>query len=314
MGGVLVTGGSGLVGAAVLARLQRERVPVLGVARRELPLSVCVRGPALESGADWSGLLRGRDVVVHTAGRVHVMRDSASDPAAAFRAVNSYGTLHLGRQAAAAGVRRFVFVSSIKVNGERTAPGRAFRADDDPSPRDAYSCSKAEAEAGLLALAAETGMEVVIIRPPLVYGPGVGANFLRMMRWLHRRVPLPLGAMDGNLRSLVALDNLVDLLMTCIDHPAAANQVFLVSDGEDLSTTALVRRLAAAMAVPARLFPVPLWLLDASASLLGKKAMLNRLCGNLRVDISHTRQVLGWSPLVDVDEGLRRAAAGFRTT
>lgn len=308
---VLVTGGSGFVGAAVLARLRQARVPVLGVARRAAPAAGCVRGPSLEGGGDWSRLLEGCGVVVHTAARVHVTRDSASDPLSAHRAANVDGTLNLARQAAAAGVRRFVFISSIKVNGEHTVPGRPITADDDPSPQDAYGISKAEAEAGLKTLATATGMEVVVIRPPLVYGPRVKANFLSMMRWLGRGVPLPLGAVGHNRRSLVALDNLVDLIVTCLDHPAAANLTFLVSDGEDLSTTELLRRLAAAMGVPARLLPVPVWMLEAGAVVLGKRAMMRRLCGNLQVDIANTCEVLGWRPPIGVDEGLRRAAAGI---
>lgn len=250
--------------------------------------------------------------MVHAAARVHMIGDSALDPADAYRAVNVDGTLCLARQSAVAGVRRFVFLSSIKVNGEETKLGRAFAAGDAPSPQDAYALSKAEAEAGLRALAAETGMEVVIVRPPLIYGPGVKANFLSLMRALRRGVPLPLGAVENNRRSLVALDNLVDLIVTCIDHPAAANQTFLVSDGEDLSTAGLLRRLAAAMGVPARLLPVPVSLLQGATAVLGKGEMMRRLCGNLQVDIEETRSVLGWRPPVNVDEGLRRAAEGFR--
>ncbi|WP_040394211.1 UDP-glucose 4-epimerase family protein [Aromatoleum toluclasticum] len=309
----LVTGGSGFVGSAVLARLRHAQVPVLGVARHEVPGSDCVRGPALEGVADWSQLLQDCGVVVHTAARVHVMRDSASDPLNAYRAANVEGTLNLARQAAAAGVWRFVFISSIKVNGEETAPGRPFTADDEPAPLDPYGMSKAEAESGLRVLATETGMEVVIIRPPLVYGPGVKANFLSMMRWLRRGVPLPLGAVEHNRRSMVALDNLVDLIVTCLDHPAAANRTFLVSDGIDLATSELLRRLAAAMGVPARLLPVPVWALHVGAKLAGRNALFQKLCGSLQVDISTTRQLLDWRPPISVDEGLRRAAAGLLT-
>jgi nucleoside-diphosphate-sugar epimerase len=179
-------------------------------------------------------------------------------------------------------------------------------------PEDAYALSKWEAEQGLQRIAQETGLEVVILRPPLVYGPGVKANFLSMMRWLQRGVPLPLGAVEHNRRSLVALDNLVDLIVTCLHHPAAANQTFLVSDGEDLSTTDLLRRLAAAMNVPVRLLPVPVWALEAGAAMVGKRAMMQRLCGNLQVDISKTRTLLGWNPPIGVDEGLRRAAGGIK--
>lgn len=312
MAGTLVTGGGGFVGSAVLARLRHVGGPVLGVVRSVVPAAGCVHGPALERGGDWSGLLKGCDAVVHAAARVHVMEGLASGSLDAYRAANVDGTLNLARQAAAGGVRRFVFLSSIKVNGEETPPGRAFAAEDSPSPKDAYAISKAEAEAGLRALAAETGMEVVIVRPPLVYGPGVKANFLSLMRVLRRGVPLPLGAVVSNRRSLVALDNLVDLIVTCIEHPAAANRTFLVSDGEDLSTVELLRRLAAAMDVPARLLPVPVPLLQAAAALLGRGVMMRRLCGNLQVDMTDMQRLLGWRPPVGVDEGLRRAAEGFR--
>jgi nucleoside-diphosphate-sugar epimerase len=234
------------------------------------------------------------------------MRDIEVDPLIAFRSVNVEGTLNLARQAAAAGVKRFVFVSSVKVNGEITEPGRAFTEADAPDPQDAYGQSKHEAEQGLRQTAIDTGMEVVIIRPPLVYGPGVKANFAALMRAVQRGWPLPLGAVH-NQRSLVALDNLVDFIITCITHPQAANQTFLVSDGQDLSTTELVRGMAQAAGVPARLLPVPVWALQAAGSLLGKGDAVQRLCGNLQVDISKARTLLGWVPLVSVVEGLRRA-------
>jgi nucleoside-diphosphate-sugar epimerase len=218
--------------------------------------------------------------------------------------------LTLARQAAAAGVRRFVFVSSIKVNGEATQPGHPFTAGDAPAPLDPYGISKMEAEQGLRQIAAETGIEVVIIRPPLVYGPGVKANFAAMMRWLRRGVPLPLGAID-NQRSLVALDNLADLIITCITHPAAANQTFLVSDGQDVSTSELLRRMGRAMGRPARLLPVPAGLLELGAALVGRRDMAQRLCGCLQVDIEKTRQLLGWSPPLTLDQGLTKAAQGL---
>jgi nucleoside-diphosphate-sugar epimerase len=231
------------------------------------------------------------------------MNDTAADPLTAFRAVNVDGTLNLVRQAATAGVKRFVFISSVKVNGELTQPGRAFTETDAAAPQDAYGQSKHEAEQGLRQLAADTGMEVVIIRPPLVYGPGVKANFAALMRAVQRGWPLPLGAVH-NQRSLVALDNLVDFIVTCITHPQAANQTFLVSDGEDLSTTELVRGMAQAVGVPARLLPVPVWALQAGATLLGKGDAVQRLCGNLQVDISKARNLLGWTPPVSVAAGL----------
>jgi UDP-glucose 4-epimerase len=254
--------------------------------------------------------LIGQDVVIHCAGRAHVMHEHAADPLVEFRAVNLHGTLNLARQAAAAGVKRFIFLSSIKVNGEQTPQGKPYREDDTAAPLDPYGISKKEAEQGLLALAASTGMEVVIIRPVLVYGPGVKANFLSMMRWLQRGVPLPLGAIH-NQRSLVALDNLVDLICVCMTHPAAANQVFLVSDGEDLSTTELLRRMARALNRPARLLPVPGFLLQSGAALLGRRALAQRLCGSLQVNIDKTRQLLGWAPPVSVDEALADAARHF---
>ncbi|MBQ1557109.1 MAG: SDR family oxidoreductase [Pseudomonas sp.] len=258
----------------------------------------------------WGLLLQGQDVVIHCAARVHVMHDTSTDPLAEFRKVNREDTLNIARQAAMAGVQRFIFISSIKVNGEGTAPNQPYKADDASAPLDPYGVSKMEAEQGLRELAAETGMEVVIIRPTLVYGPGVKANFLNMMRWLHKGVPLPFGAIH-NRRSLVALDNLADLIVTCIDHPAAANQTFLVSDGEDLSTTELLRRMAAALGKPARLLPVPSRLLEAAAALLGKQALSQRLCGSLQVDIGKTRELLDWTPPVSVDEALRKTAKHF---
>lgn len=238
------------------------------------------------------------------------MNDTADDPLVEFRKANVDGTLSLARQAAAAGVQRFIFISSIKVNGEGTELGYPYRADDTPAPQDPYGVSKMEAEQGLRALAAETGMEVVIIRPVLVYGPGVKANFRSMMSWLRKGIPLPLGA-TGNKRSLVAVDNLVDLIATCIDHPAAANQTFLVSDGEDLSTTQLLQRMGSALGRPARLLPVPASLLQAGAAMLGRRAIAQRLCGSLQVDICKTRERLAWAPPVSVDDALRKTARAF---
>jgi nucleoside-diphosphate-sugar epimerase len=234
------------------------------------------------------------------------MQDTAADPMTAFRAVNVEGTLNLARQAAAAGVKRFVFISSVKVNGESMQSGRAFTEADAPNPQDAYGQSKHEAEQGLRQLSADTGMEVVIIRPPLVYGPGVKANFAALMRAVQCGWPLPLGAVH-NQRSLVGLDNLVDFIITCITHPHAANQTFFVSDGQDLSTIELVRGMAQAAGLTARLLPVPVWALRAGASLLGKGDAVQRLCGNLQVDISKARSLLAWVPPVSVAEGLRRA-------
>jgi UDP-glucose 4-epimerase len=266
-------------------------------------------GPVHES-TDWRAALVNCGAVVHLAARVHVMQDQAADSLAEFRRVNVQGTVRLAHLAAAAGVKRFVFVSSIKVNGEATRLLFPFRADDDPVPTDAYGISKMEAEQGLSEIGAKTGMEVVIIRSPLVYGPGVKANFGSMMRWLKRGIPLPLGAIR-NQRSLVSLGNLIDLIMTCLTHPAAANQIFMVSDGEDVTTTELLRRMGIAMGHPARLVPIPENLLKVMASLVGKNNVAQRLCGSLQVDISKTRELLGWTPPLTLDEGLSQAALGF---
>ena len=237
------------------------------------------------------------------------MRESSKDPLASFRKVNVEGTLNLARQAAAKGVRRFIFISSIKVNGEETF-GVPYTADSEPAPVDPYGISKLEAEQGLMSIASQTGMEVVIIRPVLVYGPGVKANFLSMMKWLSQGIPLPFGAIN-NRRSLVALGNLVDLVVTCIDHPKAANQKFLVSDGDDLSTTMLLNKMAQALNKPARLLPIPSFFLKLAAFLLGKQSLSQRLCGSLQVDIDKNRELLGWKPPLSVDSALGATARDF---
>jgi nucleoside-diphosphate-sugar epimerase len=311
----LVTGGSGFLGRALINRLVRlpecSVIAPLRTLSAPLPAGVCSLPLGnLDGTNDWKAALTDVDVVVHAAARVHVMNEVAVDPLAAFREVNVEATLNLARQAAACAVKRFIYISSIKVNGERTESGAAYRADDAPDPIDPYGISKLEAEQGLMALSATTGMEVVIIRPVLVYGPGVKANFLSMMRWLYRGVPLPFGAVD-NRRSLVAVDNLVDLIVTCFDHPAAANQVFLASDGEDVSTTQLLRKLAAALGKPARLLPVSARLMGGVAALLGKRALADRILGSLQVDISKNRKLLGWIPPVTLDQALGLTAQHF---
>ena len=306
---VLVTGASGFVGTALLGRLSATgRCAMRACARRALralpagvePVLVGDLGPH----TDWRAALAGVDTVVHLSGRVHIMRDATADPLAEYRRANVAGTVSLARQMASAGGRRLVFLSSVKVNGEVGICREADR----PAPHGAYAVSKHEAELGLGEVAGETGLDVVIIRSPLVYGPGVKANFRALMHALARGIPLPLGAVD-NRRSLVALANLVDFIVTCIEHPAAANETFLVSDGEDLSTPDLIRRLARAMGRPARLVPVPESLLWAGATLLGKRDVAKRLLGSLQVDISKARQTLGWTPPVTVEDGLRQAVA-----
>lgn len=318
MSNLAVTGATGFVGAALLQRLALQAAAqggsvacsLLGITRHA-PAKAVARVRYMPVGdfagvADWPSVLQGVDVLVHTAARVHVMADKVADPLAEFRRVNVGGTLNLARQAAAAGVRRFVFVSSIGVNGDKTPLGEPFTEVQAPLPHNHYALSKYEAEQGLRLIAAETGMEVVIIRPPLVYGPHAPGNFGSLARAVQRDYPLPLGAVH-NQRSLVALGNLVDFIITCTTHPQAANQTFLVSDGQDLSTTELVRGMAQAAGVRARLLPVPVSLLRAAAAVLGKASAADRLCGNLQVDIAKARSLLGWVPPVSVEEGLRRA-------
>lgn len=309
---VLLTGATGFVGRGVLARLRQENDVQVRVAQRgraaPWPEGVEVAQiDGLSVAQSWDEALQGVEVVIHCAARVHVMDEQAADPLAEFRAVNVEATRHLAQQAAAAGVTRFVFVSSIKVNGEETAAGRPFTADATARPQDAYGQSKLEAEQALFAIAAQTGLEVVVVRPPLVYGPGVKANFASLMRALQRRLPLPFGAID-NRRSLVARDNLVDLLLCCARHPAAAGQVFLVSDGEDLSTAQLCRGLSQALGVRPRLLPVPPALLRLLGRLTGRSQQVQRLLGSLQVDISATCRRLDWRPPVRVEQALRETA------
>lgn len=307
---VLITGASGFLGQALCQRLRADKYLLTALARHA-PIAKSQPWLHVKRYEDAVGLLAGQRCVVHLAARVHVMQDLVADPLGEFRKANVDTTLNLARLAAQAGVRRFVFISSVKVNGEETVANHPFLADDAPSPLDPYGISKMEAEQALRSLALQTGMQVVIIRPPLVYGPGVRANFEALTRVVARGVPLPLGAIQ-NQRSLVALDNLVDLIALCISHPSAANQTFMVSDGEDLSIPELIRRMSNAMGKQARMFSMPVWLLLLGARLVGKAGAVQRLCGNLQVDISKTQELLDWTPPISVDEGLQRAVAKWR--
>jgi len=311
---VLITGASGFVGRTLIENLSAQnKFKVSGSVRASSQISVddayVVIGD-IDGDTSWQAALQGIDVVVHTAARVHVMRDSVVDPLAEFRRVNVAGSLNLARQAIAADVKRFVYLSSIKVNGEGTLPGKQYTADDKPQPQDPYGISKAEAEQELRSLIEASPMELVIIRPPIVYGPGVKANFLSMMCWLWRGIPMPF-SLTRNKRSFVALDNLVDLIVTCVESPAAANQTFLVSDGDDLSTSELLHAMGEALGKPACLFPVPIWLLTSLARAIGKPAIAQRLFESLQVDISKTRTTLDWTPPVRVNAALKKTADSF---
>jgi nucleoside-diphosphate-sugar epimerase len=316
---ILITGATGFVGRALVKFLLANDINILAGVRKQSGILVDAV-PQVVIGdlsvLDQTALalkyiaFEGLETVIHTAARVHVINEPVSDSLNEFRKVNRDATLALARMAAKSGIKRFVFLSSIKVNGEMSRSGYPFLPDDQYIPTDPYGLSKYEAEQGLLALALETGMEVVIIRPPLVYGPGVKANFASMMNWMSKNIPLPFGAIR-NKRSLVALDNLVDFIALCADReksPKAANQVFLISDNEDVSTTQLLRKVAKAQSKQAWLIHVPVGLMAFAAKLIGKGDVANRLFGSLQVDSSKARDLLGWSPVITIDEQLEKMA------
>jgi nucleoside-diphosphate-sugar epimerase len=304
---VLVTGGRGFIAGALVARLVADGVSVRCSVREGItavPPSVRVfRTGALDASTDWREALDGVSAVVHCAARVHQLHDRSDDSVATYRRVNRDATMRLAEQAVTAGVRRMVFLSSIKVNGERTLPGHPFRADDPVAPTDPYAVSKREAEEGLASLAASSGLEIVVIRPPLVYGPNVKANFRNMMATLSRRMPLPFGAIR-NRRSLVALPNLVDLIVAALHHPKAPGQTFLAGDPESLSTTELLRRTSLALGKAPRLIPVPESWLRLAFSIVGRRELGKRLLDSLEVDIEATCSTLDWRPPVEVDTAL----------
>jgi len=310
---VLVTGANGFVGRALGRELLRRGRRVRAAVRRDAGLpDGCEARVVGDLGpdTDWSAALDGVDAVAHLAARVHVVRERAVDPSAAFRRTNVEGTLRLARSAATAGVRRLVFLSSVKVLGEATPDG-PFTDSSPANPRDPYGASKREAETGLSELAARSGMEVVILRPPLVYGPGVKGNFLSLLRLIERGVPLPLGGVR-NQRSLLYLGNLVDAVDLCLSHDGAAGRTFLIRDGEDLSTAELVRRLAAALGRRAPLFPLPEGVLRLAAGCIGRRAAAQRLLGSLTVDDRRIRSELNWQPPFTVDQGLAETAIWWR--
>jgi nucleoside-diphosphate-sugar epimerase len=310
---ITVTGANGFVGSILCAEAASRGFKVMGITRASSDLPRNVKNIAvgsIDGNNDWKAALLGCEVVVHLAARAHILNDDFTNPLDEFRRVNVQGTINLAKQAAAVGVRRFIFVSSIGVNGAETFL-YPFSPEFSVSPNSPYAISKYEAEIGLKLVADSSGMEFVIIRPPLVYGPRAPGNFGSLVRWLKRGVPLPFGAIN-NKRSLVSVGNLVDLILTCITHDAAANQIFMVSDDEDISTTELLRRMGQAIGHPALLVPVPAAWLKLCAKLIGKTDMAQRLCGSLQVDISKTRQLLGWTPPLNLEEGFSQAAIGFK--
>ncbi len=309
---ILVTGAHGFIGKAVVQKLRAQNFNVIAGVRCIDPAQSVTQFELgdLSSAADYTLALQGIDVVIHLAARAHIMHDTASDPLAEFRQVNTAGTLNLALQAEKAGVKRFIFISSIKVNGEMTVEGLPFQVELSAPPTDPYALSKYEAEHGLLSLAQSTDMQVVIIRPPLVYGPGVKANFASMIKWLAKGIPLPLGRVH-NKRSLVALDNLVSFIILCITHPKAANETFLIADGEDVSTTQLLQKIAQTLNKKVLLLPVPVGLMRFIAQLIAKQDVTNRLFSSLQVDNSKARDLLGWRPVISMDEELRKIAESY---
>ena len=311
---IVITGATGFVGQHLVRRLIDAGHYALSVAVRAIDPAMFpaqieqINIKNISTNTDWTNALQGCEVLIHLAARVHVMQENTLNPLAQYRQMNVDSTINLARQAAQLGVKRFIFISSIKVNGESTHESAVYRADSPPTPQDAYAISKLEAEQALFALGKTTGMEIVIIRPTMIYGPGVKGNFQRMLAWLQKGYPLPLKSIK-NKRSFVSVYNLVDLIDRCIDHPQAKNQIFLVSDGEDLSVGELLFKTAKAMNQSARLIPVPHWMLTCIGRLTGQQIIVQRVCGSLQVDISKTCELLDWKPVISPDEALRRTVS-----
>ncbi|MFT5706041.1 MAG: UDP-glucose 4-epimerase [Oceanospirillaceae bacterium] len=308
---ILITGGGGFLGTHLIEKLDSNNISVLDRNEPKLPNTVAFYSGVIDGQSSYDQALLNSSIVIHCAARVHIMDDESASPLDDYREVNTRGTLNLARQAVEAGVKRFIFISSIKVNGEATRLGKPFRANDKRSPEDFYGQSKSEAEEQLLQLAKETGLEVVIIRPTLIYGPGVKANFASLLNLVSKGLPLPFGCITKNQRSLVSVQNLVDLIITCIDHPKAVNQVFLVSDDNDVSTASMVKEMSKALGKPNRLVPVPSWCYHLVGKVFGKQDVVNRLLGSLQVNISHTKETLGWLPPQTLEAGFKETAEAF---
>ncbi|MGR5474718.1 UDP-glucose 4-epimerase family protein [Vibrio astriarenae] len=308
---ILITGSNGFVAQHLISRLEGH------------PLSLVDRGASIYASGhrftqlevnaqtDYSDSLRDCDVVIHCAARVHVMEDTVEDPLSAYREVNTAGTINLANQAVKAGVKRFIFISSIKVNGELSTVNKPFTEMDDHAFEDYYGQSKSEAEVALSKLSSETGMEIVVIRPTLVYGPGVKANFASLLNLVSKDIPLPFHCIKDNRRSLLSVTNLVDLIVTCIDHPKAANQTFLVSDDYDVSTSEMVVQMAKALGKAKFQLPVPKWVYRLAGKLFGKQDVVDRLLGSLQVDITHTKETLNWTPPQTLEAGFQETAQAF---
>ena len=315
---IIVTGATGFLGKPLIKQLSNKFTksnifPVLRKNSTSFDEFSPIVVDDINSTTDWTDKLQGIDCVIHCAARVHVMNEADENPLEAFREVNVRGTLQLAQAAAKSGVKRFIFVSSIKVNGESTTGRLPYRSSDTPNPQDPYGISKAEAEEGLKKLAEETGMDVVIIRPPLVYGPGVKANFAAMLKLASTGVPLPFGCVKHNQRSMVYVENLISLIIECINNPSAANQTFLISDDDDLSTKAFVQGLSMALGKSSFMLPVPNSVFSFAGKILGKTAMIDRLCGSLQVDINHTKNTLNWRSPYSVEQGFAATANAFKT-
>jgi nucleoside-diphosphate-sugar epimerase len=314
---VAVTGARGFIGRAVVQRLLADGAEVTAFVRGEASFPEAVRVhymPAIDGEIDLQSALTGHEIVIHCAARVHVMRESTAGSLQAFRRVNVHGTRRLAEQAANAGVRRFIFLSSVKAVGEATASGHPFDEATAPAPVDPYGISKREAEQALIELGRDSLLQPVIVRPPLVYGPGVKANFRSLVQWIARGRPLPLGGIRHNHRSLVSLDNLVDFIVCSTLHPRACEVPLFVSDGEDLSTAELVERISRILRVPSRLYSVPPILLRSLAVISGQEAAWQRISSSLQVSTLFATRSMGWSPPCSVDEGLRQTVDEIRNT
>jgi nucleoside-diphosphate-sugar epimerase len=310
---ILLTGYSGFLGGSVSNRLLRRDNHVSVIIRVPCKVDLSINAilvNSISSSYNWTNVLNSVDVIIHCAARVHIMSNKSIDSLSQFREVNVGGALNFARQAAESGVKRFIFISSIKVNGESTLESSKFSSSDEMSPEDPYGISKAEAEEGLSAIAKETGMEIVIIRPPLVYGPGVKGNFLNLLKLSKLPIPLPFGLIN-NKRSMIYLDNLVDLIVRCIDHPNAANRVFLASDGDDLSLARLLTLIRQAMNKSSLLLPIPVFLFNLMGRLIGKTAVVDRLIGDLQVDSSDAKKYLDWSAPYTVEQGIKATVDEF---